>query len=209
MFKGFYRLLILKPKAASTADSSNTSTPNSSAYESERISAVNKPTKNKAAAKSRKKVIVISNFYNAVVGNTEPQVGRQLVALFESAFTKNGAYQVAASSQIKEILKNQDISFDERMDPKTAAKIGKVASANVFVFGNITEFNLTKGGFNIGPFGGKVSYTVKLGLTVTLVDVNTGLALKSVKVEETVKDSSIKKSRRSRKKFGDVAGLKK
>lgn len=150
------------------------------------------PTKTSAKNKSGKKVIAISNFYNAVVGNTQPEVGRQLVALFESEFTKNGTYQVAATQQLQQILEKQDISFDERMDPATAAKIGKIASANIFVYGNITEFNLTKKGFNLGLLGGKTTYTAKLGLTVTLVEVDTGLALKSVQVESTTEESSKK-----------------
>ena len=178
----------LKSKTASTQNSSKSKTAETT------TEAIPTETKkpSKTNSKTGKKVIAISNFYNAVVGNTEPQVGRQLIALFESEFTKNGAYQVAATQQLQQILEKQDISFDERMDPATASKIGKIASANIFVYGNITEFNLTKGGFNIGLLGGKTTYTAKLGLTVTLFDVDTGIALKSVQVDATAKDSSNK-----------------
>lgn len=177
----------LKSKSANTSKPAK-SEPEDVSEEEER------PAKTGASSKTdstpRKKVIAISNFYNAVFGNTETQIGRQLIALFESEFTKNGTYQVTATQQIQNILKKQDISFDERMDPVTAAKIGKIASANLFVFGNITEFNLTEDSMEAGKMGERITHTAKLALTVTIVDVNTGLALKSVTVNETAKSSA-------------------
>lgn len=177
----------LKPKSAQTSKAPASEPKKVEAEEEEPVETA---TTSKKDSTLRKKVVAISNFHNAVFGNSEPQIGRQLIALFESEFTKNGAFQVAATQQIQEILKKQDISFDERMDPATAAKIGKVASANLFVFGNITEFNLTEDTMESSKIGDRTIHTAKLALTVTIVDVNTGIALKSVKVEETAESSS-------------------
>ncbi len=177
----------MKSKSASTSKSTK-----SEPEEDRRRRKTRKTVKTSvnADSKLRKKIVAISNFHNAVFGNNEPQIGRQLIALFESEFTKNGNFQVTATQQIQEILKSQDISFDERMDPATAAKIGKVASANLFVFGNITEFNLTEESLESSRLGDRTTHTAKLALTVTLVDVNTGLALKSVKIDEIAESSS-------------------
>ena len=171
----------------------NTSPSNSSSDEAEEPAAVEKPTNAKSSKKDstqRKKVIAISNFFNAVTGNEEPQMGRQLVALFYSEFTRAGTYSVAATQQLEKILAEQDKTFDERMDARTAAKIGKIASANVFVFGDINEFNLTESEIEGGKYGSQNTFTATLGLTVSLVDVNTGVTLKSVNVKETAAKTS-------------------
>ena len=172
-----------------------TTPPKSAADETEETAAVEKPTAAKSSKKEstqRKKVIAISNFFNAATGNEEPQMGKQLVALFYSEFARNGTYEVTAKQQFEEILKAQDISFDERMDARTAAKIGKIASANVFVFGDITEFTLTEDEVEVEPYGKQTKFTAKLGLVVSLVDVNTGVTLKSVNVIETAERSATK-----------------
>lgn len=170
-----------------------TTPPNAAEDSTEETAAVENPTKNpKKDATPRKKVIAVSNFFNAVIGNVEPQIGRQLIALFSSEFARNGAYEVAAKQQLDTILKEQDVSFDERMDAKTAAKIGKIATANAFVFGDITEFTLTTEEFDGGQYGNQITHTAKLGLVINLVDVNTGVTIKSVSVEETAEKSAKK-----------------
>lgn len=179
-----------------------TTPPNFTEEPTEETAIVENPTKNpKKDAIPRKKVIAVSNFFNAIIGSVEPQIGRQLTALFSSEFATNGTYEVAAKQQLEEILKAQDVSFDERMDAKTAAKIGKIATASVFVFGDITEFNLTDEEIEVEPYGKQITFTANLGLVISLVDVNTGVTLKSVNVQETAQRSA-------KKVFGIARNLK-
>lgn len=179
----------LKQKSGAETNSEETETPETTTAKPPKSNDA-KVTKKDSAP--RKKVIAVSNFYNAVIGNEEPQIGRQLTALFTDEFTRNKTYSVAATQQIEEILQAQDKTHDERMDAQTAAKIGKIASANAFVFGDIIEFTLTDGGFDAGQYGSKTSFVATLGLVISLVDVNTGVTLKSVNVEETAEESSTK-----------------
>lgn len=139
----------------------------------------------------RKKIIVVLDFDDVTLGNQKMQIGRQLAILLANEFSKNGAYTVIERQRLGQILKEQDLTFDDRFDPVTAAKVGKALAANPVVLGTITEYTVRRKVYGFGGMG-KVEFSAKLGLAIRLVDVNTGVILNSVTVEEKATESGYK-----------------
>lgn len=66
------------------------------------------------------------------------EVGMQQMLTTE--FAQNPALRVVDRSQIKQLLAEQDLGAQGRVDPNTAAKIGKVVGAKYVVLGGFIDF---------------------------------------------------------------------
>lgn len=71
-------------------------------------------------------------------------------------------YRLIERQRLGEILKEQDLGKEGRIDPATAAKLGKVIGVDYVILGTVTQFGVTKTGGGLGNILGRV----------TSVDVN-------------------------------------
>lgn len=148
---------------------------------------VKKPKSDTTAAK---KSVAVLSFEDASLGNKDLPLPKYLIDSLNKELTNTKAFNVTEKSQIAAILKERDLSFDEAMDPKTAAAVGKQVSANTAIFGTISEYTIVSEEIN-AVLAARIRHTATVGLIIRLVDINTGLILESVESSETAKKDSI------------------
>lgn len=94
---------------------------------------------------------------------------------------KSGRFRVIERQQLDKVLAEQNLGESGRLNPQTAAKIGKILGVQLIVIGTVTEFGISETGGRINQIGkwlggsgvgGKI-ITGKAGLTARLVDTST------------------------------------
>lgn len=144
-------------------------------------------------AGSQKKRIVVLAFENATLqldNKAAEDIGKQIAAFTAARFIKEDKFEIVERERMTQLMAEMNTGTDvDRFDPKTAADIGKLVNANGVVMGIITEFNTKKscrGAFGIS----KCTAGAKVGLTVRLVDVNTGVYISAVDTTGQEKEES-------------------
>src|SRR5215472_34397 len=143
-----------------------------------------------AFAQDKKRIAVLDFDYGTVRNvvqayfGTDQDVGKGISLLLEQKLVEDAKYRVVDRSTLEKILKEQNFSNSDRVDPTTAAKIGQVLGVSAIVVGSVTQFG--RDDKHIG--GGAAAYGLgKIGLgglhkndskavvnvTAKLVDVNT------------------------------------
>ena len=148
---------------------------------------LNEPTNSES--KDRKKIVIVLDFTNVSLQCRDEIYGKNVATQLSTAFSKTGAYKVIEKQRIDDIFKEIGVSLDERNDPETAAKVGKVVAANTVVLGTITECSPDTKIMNV-VFGKMVQYSVKVSLSIRLVDINTAEVMDAVSIGETSSDRS-------------------
>lgn len=77
------------------------------------------------------------NFAN-IFGGASPAQG--VSNLITNALVKDGSYSVIERSKIDAILQEQDLGASGRINPETAAQIGRVLGVDAVVIGAVTQF---------------------------------------------------------------------
>jgi curli biogenesis system outer membrane secretion channel CsgG len=146
-----------------------------------------------ARAENKRSVAVIDFDYATVqsgvsaIFGTNQDIGKGIADLLVEKLVKNGAFRVMERKSIQKILAEQNFSASDRVDPGSAAKIGRLLGVDAIVMGSITQFGRddkqTKvgadaisgalGRYGIGGIGRKNSKAV-VGLSARLVSVDTG-----------------------------------
>jgi curli biogenesis system outer membrane secretion channel CsgG len=142
----------------------------------------------------------------AAIFGTNQDVGRGVADLIVEKLVKSGTYRVIERKAIQKILAEQNFSNSDRVDPNSAAKIGRLLGADAIVMGSITQFGRDDksskvggdvvsgqlGRFGIGGVGRKNSKAV-VGLSARMVSVDTGeiLSVASGKGESTRSGTSL------------------
>lgn len=94
---------------------------------------------------------------------------------------QSGEFRVIERQQLEQVLGEQDLGASGRIDPTTAARIGKILGVQLVVIGAVTEFGINEKGGRIpqigrwkwgSGIGGKL-VTGKASLTARLVDTTT------------------------------------
>ncbi len=94
---------------------------------------------------------------------------------------QTGRFRVIERQQLDKILKEQDLADSGRIDPSTAARIGKVLGVQAVIIGSVTEFGISKAGGRIPQIGrwkwgrglGARVVTGKTTVTARLIDTTT------------------------------------
>lgn len=94
---------------------------------------------------------------------------------------KSGRFRVIERQQLDRVLDEQDLGDVGRIDPTTAARIGKVLGVQLIVIGSVSEFGINEKGAKIPQVGkwkwgrgvGGKLVTGKSALTARLVDTTT------------------------------------
>jgi curli biogenesis system outer membrane secretion channel CsgG len=113
-------------------------------------------------------------------------LGTGMAEMMMTALLESGQFRVLERQQIDGVLGEQDLGDSGRVDPATAAKIGKVLGAQYLLYGTVNEFEYSKGGegggvrvagFRVGAGQAKAH----IGMDVRVVDAVTGEILYSAR----------------------------
>ena len=143
-----------------------------------------------AFAQDKKLVAVMDFDYGTVRSavqsyfGTDQDVGKGISLLLEQKLVQDGKYRVIDRNTMDKILKEQNFSNSDRVDPSTAAKIGHILGVSAIIVGSITQFGrddkhvgVGGGGYGLGKFGiggvRKNDSKAVVNVTAKLVDVNT------------------------------------
>ena len=145
-----------------------------------------------ASAQQKKRVAILS-FDDAAVEasaakavGTSQDVGGFLADVVVKELLKGTTYTVIERRAIDQVLKEQNFSNSNRVDPKTAAAIGRLLGVDAIIMGSVTQFGVEESAVALGsgPLGrvtrgvlggGKrVNTKATVGLTARMVDTKTG-----------------------------------
>jgi len=113
-------------------------------------------------------------------------LGDGMAEMLTTALVESGKFKVLERQQIHEVLGEQDLGASGRVDPATAAKIGKVLGARYLIYGTVDEFEYAKagegGGVRIGGLRlGASQAKAHIGMDVRIVDAVTSEILFSTR----------------------------
>jgi curli biogenesis system outer membrane secretion channel CsgG len=115
---------------------------------------------------------------------TDQDVGKGISLLLEQKLVQDGKYRVIDRNSMDKILKEQNFSNSDRVDPTSAAKIGRILGVSAVITGSITQFGrddkhqgVGGGGYGLGRFGlggvGRNESKAVVNVTAKLIDINT------------------------------------
>lgn len=115
-------------------------------------------------AQPKKRVAVLDFDYATVrssvaaIWGTDRDVGKGVADLLVEKLVQGGVYTVVERKAIDKVLAEQNFSVSDRVDPTTAAKIGRILGVDAIIIGSITQFGrddkaTTLGG--LGSIGGR------------------------------------------------------
>jgi len=115
---------------------------------------------------------------------TDQDVGKGISLLLEQKLVQDGKYRVIDRNSMDKILKEQNFSNSDRVDPTSAAKIGRILGVSAIITGSITQFGrddkhqgVGGGGYGLGKFGlggvGRNESKAVVNVTAKLIDINT------------------------------------
>jgi curli biogenesis system outer membrane secretion channel CsgG len=113
-------------------------------------------------------------------------LGEGMAEMMTTALVESGKFKVLERQQIHDVIGEQDFGASGRVDPATAAKIGKVLGARYLLYGTVNEFEYSQagdaGGVRIGGFrvGGSQA-KAHIGMDVRVVDAVTSEVLFSTR----------------------------
>ncbi len=98
-----------------------------------------------------------------------------------TALFKTGRFRMIERQHLDKVLAEQDLGESGRLDPTTAARIGKILGVQMMIIGSVTQYGLKEQGGRIPQIGrwkwgrgigGKI-VTTEVGLTCRLIDTTT------------------------------------
>ena len=141
-------------------------------------------------AQDKKMVAVLDFDYGTVRSSvqayfgSDQDVGKGISLLLEQKLVQDSKYRVIDRNAMDKILKEQNFSNSDRVDPTTAAKIGRILGVSAIITGSITQFGrddkhvgVGGGGYGLGKYGlggiGKNDSKAVVNVTAKLIDINT------------------------------------
>src|SRR5271154_862221 len=118
------------------------------------------------ASTGRKKRVAVFDFdFTAIPTATVAQlgasvdIGKGVTNLLVKYLVQDGTYSVIERNALDKIMSEQNFSNSDRVNPNSAAKIGRILGVDAMIVGSITQFgndtkNTNVGGAGGGPFGG-------------------------------------------------------
>jgi curli biogenesis system outer membrane secretion channel CsgG len=136
----------------------------------------------KANTKEKLRIAVLDFDYSSVADYQRwtwwlESNARGVSDILVNQLVESGSFVVVERSKLDAILSEQNLGASGRIDPSTAAKIGKILGVDAVVIGSITGFNLEQdsGGISVPLFGrvGGGQTTANVKLNVRLVNTTT------------------------------------
>ena len=121
--------------------------------------------------------------------------GRDLQDMLSAELVSLGSFQVLERKELEAVLSEQDLGASGRVDPKTAAKIGKLKGARYLVAGTVSAFEEgTSGkGMGVSVFGvsvGGKKERAYMAVDLKVIDTTTGEIVDARTVEATSESTS-------------------
>jgi curli biogenesis system outer membrane secretion channel CsgG len=141
-----------------------------------------------AAEKPRIGVLRFTNDTNA--GWWSGNAGRDLQDMLAAELVSTGSFQVLERKELEAVLSEQDLGASGRVNPKTAAKIGKIKGARYLVAGTVSAFEEGTSGQSGGvsvfglSVGGKKEKAY-MAVDLKVIDTDTGEIVDARTVEAT------------------------
>jgi curli biogenesis system outer membrane secretion channel CsgG len=147
----------------------------------------------------QKKRVAVMNFDYATVQSSvaaifgaNQDIGKGIADLLVDKLVNDGTYSVIERKMLEKIIAEQNLSNSDRVDPTSAAKIGKILGVDAIIMGSITQFGrddktTSVGGAGLGGlnrrFGlgsvGKSDSKAVVAITARLVSTDTAEILSS------------------------------
>ncbi|HHU92811.1 MAG TPA: hypothetical protein GXZ20_06695 [Halanaerobiaceae bacterium] len=113
--------------------------------------------------------------------------------------------RVIERNRIAEVMQEQDFGQTGRVDPATAAEIGRILGVDYLILGTLTHMDVKdQGGIRIGPLSIS-GLKATIVLSGRIVDSTTGEIVDSIRAEAEVSDASISLSQLQDISFGTKA----
>jgi len=96
--------------------------------------------------------------------------------LLTNKLVQGGSYSVIERSKVAAVLAEQNLAQAGRIDPATAAQVGRILGVDAVVVGSVTRFNLEEGGTGgsvLGIGGNSRRHSAEVQLTARLVNTTT------------------------------------
>ncbi|MEX2542969.1 MAG: CsgG/HfaB family protein [Trueperaceae bacterium] len=102
------------------------------------------------------------------------ELGSGVADIFLTEAFRSGRFRITERSQLDAVLREQNLALSGRLDPDTAADLGRITGAELIVLGSLTEFAIDTtggGGRVLGIFGGTTeTVTARATVDIRLVD---------------------------------------
>jgi curli biogenesis system outer membrane secretion channel CsgG len=109
------------------------------------------------------------------------ELGSGVADIFLTEAFRSGRFRITERSELDKILREQNLALSGRIDPATAADVGRITGAELIVLGSLTEFGITTtggGGRVLGIFGGSTeTVTARVTVDIRVVDAVTAEVL--------------------------------
>lgn len=113
--------------------------------------------------------------------------------LLTNKLVQNGTYTLIERSRVAAVLQEQNLAQAGRIDPATAAQVGRILGADAVVIGSITRFNISEGrsGTSILGIGGNHGRDkADVQITARLVSTTTAEILAAVEGQSQAEQGS-------------------
>jgi len=101
------------------------------------------------------------------------RLGQAAADMLITELVKTKQFIVVERDKLKLLMKEQSLGMSGVVDPKTAAKAGKILGLNAIVTGSVSETGVKTDGTDIGIYKRKTQ-SAEVTVDVRVVDVNTG-----------------------------------
>ncbi len=105
------------------------------------------------------------------------ELGSGVADIFIAEAYESQQFRITERAEIDKVLFEQDLAQSGRVNPATAAAVGRIEGAELLVLGSVSEFGVQTtggGGRVLGIFGGAAeTVTVRIAVEIRLVDTNT------------------------------------
>lgn len=105
------------------------------------------------------------------------ELGTGVADIFIAEAYESQQFRITERAEIDKVLSEQDLAQSGRVNPATAAAVGRIEGAELLVLGSVSEFGVQTtggGGRVLGMFGGTAeTVTVRVGVEIRLVDTAT------------------------------------
>jgi len=105
------------------------------------------------------------------------ELGSGVADIFIAEAYESQQFRITERAEIDKVLSEQDLAVSGRINPATAAELGRIEGAELLVLGSVAEFGIETtggGGRVLGLFGGSAeTVTARTAVEIRLVDTVT------------------------------------
>ncbi|MEX2536610.1 MAG: CsgG/HfaB family protein [Trueperaceae bacterium] len=123
------------------------------------------------------------------------ELGAGVADIFLTEAFRSARFRITERGELDQIVREQNLAQSGRIDPGTAADVGRITGAQLIVLGSLSEFGITTtggGGRVLGIFGGSTeTVTARATVDIRMVDAVTAEVLAIGHATSEVSQSNI------------------